>query len=110
MLVVAHGQDRHLFFPDSRHVVNLHERLPASSVEDDAGGNLAAPMPGKLIQLLAQVGQTVRKGDALLVMEAMKMEHTIAAPADGSVTAFRFSVGDQVNEGEILVDFEISAE
>jgi 3-methylcrotonyl-CoA carboxylase alpha subunit len=110
VLVVAHGQERHLFFADASHVVTMHERLASSDIEDDAAGNLAAPMPGKLIQLVAAVGQTVRKGDSLLVMEAMKMEHTIAAPADGSVTGFRFAVGDQVNEGQTLVDFEVASE
>ncbi len=63
-------------------------------------------MPGKVIALLAAAGAAVKKGDALLVMEAMKMEHTVSAPRDGTVKAFRYAPGDQVGDGAELVDFE----
>ncbi|MGH8143272.1 MAG: acetyl/propionyl/methylcrotonyl-CoA carboxylase subunit alpha [Steroidobacteraceae bacterium] len=68
--------------------------------------NLAAPMPGRIIALLVRAGEAVAKGTALLIMEAMKMEHTICAPADGSVRAYRTEVGAQVQEGAQLLDFE----
>ena len=63
-------------------------------------------MPGKVIALVAQPGATVQKGAPLLVMEAMKMEHTISAPRKGIVKAFRYAPGDQVSDGAELVDFE----
>ena len=63
-------------------------------------------MSGKVLALLAAPGAKVEKGAALMVMEAMKMEHTIAAPAAGMVKAFHFAAGDQVAEGAELVDFE----
>ena len=54
-------------------------------MEDTEGGRLTAPMPGRITQILAEDGAEVSRGMALLVLEAMKMEHTIAAPADGKV-------------------------
>ncbi len=67
------------------------------------GGRLAAPMPGKVIALLARPGEAVKQGQPLAVMEAMKMEHTLAAPRDGTVAELLYAVGDQVLEGEELL-------
>jgi len=63
-------------------------------------------MPGKSIAVKTQAGASVTRGQALLIMEAMKMEHTITAPVDGIVAAVNFSQGDQVEEGVELVIFE----
>jgi 3-methylcrotonyl-CoA carboxylase alpha subunit len=63
-------------------------------------------MPGKVIALLARAGERVEKGAGLLVLEAMKMEHTIRAPRAGRVKAFRFQPGDQVTEGTELLELE----
>lgn len=60
-------------------------------------------MPGRVIRLLVEAGSKVRRGEPLLTMEAMKMEHTIAAPADGVVAAVGCSVGDLVEEGAALI-------
>ena len=79
----------------------------AQGAGDD--GRLSAPMPGKVISLLVKAGQTVRRGQALAVMEAMKMEHTISAPADGVVAALPYAVGDQVAEGAELLRLEAKA-
>jgi 3-methylcrotonyl-CoA carboxylase alpha subunit len=73
---------------------------------DEEGAGLVAPMPGKVIALLAAPGAAVEKGAPLLVLEAMKMEHTISAPRAGTVKAFRVAAGEQVSEGAELVDFE----
>jgi 3-methylcrotonyl-CoA carboxylase alpha subunit len=62
-------------------------------------------MPGKVVSLVAAPGAKVKKGAPLLVMEAMKMEHTITAPADGTVASFLYRAGDQVVEGAALLDF-----
>lgn len=72
----------------------------------DHGGNLTAPMPGKIISLSVKAGDTVKKGDALMVMEAMKMEHAIHAPTDGTVQEVFFAVGDQVTDGAELIRIE----
>ena len=60
-------------------------------------------MPGKVVSFLAQAGDTVKRGQALAVMEAMKMEHTIAAPVDGVVEELLYAPGDQVAEGAELL-------
>jgi 3-methylcrotonyl-CoA carboxylase alpha subunit len=70
------------------------------------GGRLTAPMPGKVVAVLASAGQSVKKGDALVIMEAMKMEHTIAAPHDGVVEDMLYGVGDQVADGAPLLAFK----
>jgi 3-methylcrotonyl-CoA carboxylase alpha subunit len=69
-----------------------------------AAGRLTAPMPGRVVQLFVGAGEAVRRGQALLVIEAMKMEHTIAAPYDGTVAAMPYAVGDLVEEGVELIE------
>ncbi|MDH4052991.1 MAG: acetyl-CoA carboxylase biotin carboxyl carrier protein subunit, partial [Rubrivivax sp.] len=70
------------------------------------GGKLSAPMPGKVVQLLVKPGDAVTQGQALAVMEAMKMEHTLHAPRDGVVGELLYRVGDQVPEGAELLRLE----
>jgi 3-methylcrotonyl-CoA carboxylase alpha subunit len=69
------------------------------------GGRLTAPMPGKVVAVPVKAGQRVTKGEALVIMEAMKMEHTIAAPQDGLVEEVLYAVGDQVADGAPLLVF-----
>ncbi|HXD04399.1 MAG TPA: acetyl-CoA carboxylase biotin carboxyl carrier protein subunit, partial [Novosphingobium sp.] len=66
-------------------------------------GRLTAPMPGKVMSFAVKAGDKVTKGQALAVMEAMKMEHTITAPVDGTVAELMFAPGDQVTEGAELL-------
>ncbi|MFN0316106.1 MAG: acetyl/propionyl/methylcrotonyl-CoA carboxylase subunit alpha [Burkholderiales bacterium] len=75
---------------------------------EDAGGSLAAPMSGNIIQVLVKAGQSVTKAQALLILEAMKMEHTISAPAQGVVKEIFYKAGDQVKEGAQLLSIENS--
>ncbi|AOW14805.1 3-methylcrotonyl-CoA carboxylase [Hydrogenophaga crassostreae] len=70
------------------------------------GGRLTAPMPGKVVSFGVKAGDVVKKGQALAVMEAMKMEHTIAAPADGTVAELLYAPGDQVAEGAELLKLQ----
>ncbi len=86
--------------------MHRHDPLQVVAGERGADSSLAAPMPGRIIATLAGVGQTVAKGTPLLIMEAMKMEHTLCAPANGVVRAYRAAVGAQVQEGTLLIDFE----
>ncbi|MCO5163694.1 MAG: acetyl/propionyl/methylcrotonyl-CoA carboxylase subunit alpha [Mesorhizobium sp.] len=69
-------------------------------------GQLRAPMPGSIRQLLVSPGGRLKRGEPVLIMEAMKMEHTLNAPGDGTLNAFRYDVGDFVEEGTQLVEFE----
>ena len=74
------------------------------SMEEEATGNLVSPMPGTIIKVTANEGQQVSKGDTLLILEAMKIEHTIVAPHDGTVQSLYYHEGDMVEEGvELLV-------
>ena len=76
--------------------------------EDDAttpsNVGLRAPMPGRVIEVAVHANQTVAGGDALMTIEAMKMQHTICAPHDGIVAQLFFAAGDQVREGEALLE------
>lgn len=106
-LTVARDGDDLLLF-GAGHAFRIRRSEPATGEEeaalDEAG--LQAPMNGTIVSLLVDVDQAVSAGDSLLVMEAMKMEHTIKAPADGSVSAFHFSPGDLVEGGASLLDFQ----
>jgi 3-methylcrotonyl-CoA carboxylase alpha subunit len=81
----------------------LNDPLNHSAGSEAVAGRLTAPMPGKIIALLVAQGDTVEKGAPLLVMEAMKMEHTIVAPRAGKIDQLLYAVGDQVGEGEPLL-------
>ncbi len=67
---------------------------------------LTAPMNGTVVELLVAAGAEVKKGDTLMVMEAMKMEHAIKAPSDGKVLEFFFEAGALIEGGAVLLDFE----
>ncbi|MGO8916912.1 MAG: acetyl/propionyl/methylcrotonyl-CoA carboxylase subunit alpha [Stellaceae bacterium] len=79
--------------------------LAHRAAEEAEGGRLSAPMPGKVAQVLVKSGATVKRGQALMVLEAMKMEHTIAAPTDGTVERVNYAPGDLVEEGAELIAF-----
>jgi 3-methylcrotonyl-CoA carboxylase alpha subunit len=85
---------------------------PMTAVEADelSAGRLTAPMPGKVVAVHVAAGDAVKRGAPLLVLEAMKMEHTIVAPADGTIDGLPYAVGDQVEEGAELVKFKPAAE
>jgi 3-methylcrotonyl-CoA carboxylase alpha subunit len=100
-------QKRHVFLNGTNYVVLRDDPLHLVEAGGAHGGGLTAPMPGKVVALLAAAGQQVDKGAPLLVLEAMKMEHTITAPKNGRVKAFRYAAGDQVADGAELVDFEV---
>ncbi len=104
LTVYATGERFSVFSPDGSAVLDAFD--PIAHAGDGAGaeaGRLTAPMPGKVIAFLAKAGDAVKQGQALAVMEAMKMEHTITAPRDGTVTELLYAVGDQVSEGGELL-------
>jgi len=105
--VVVSAERRHVFFEGRSWPLALLDTLNKGGGGEDVEGGLKAPMPGKVIALIAAVGASVEKGAPLLVLEAMKMEHTISAPKRGTVKAFRCAPGDQVVDGVDLVDFEV---
>jgi 3-methylcrotonyl-CoA carboxylase alpha subunit len=104
--VVRHGNALSVFAEGRTHRLDLIDPLVGAGEEEGGSGALTAPMPGKVVQVLAVAGDKVEAGAALVVLEAMKMEHTIAAPADGTVSAVHYEVGDLVEDGASLIDFE----
>jgi 3-methylcrotonyl-CoA carboxylase alpha subunit len=104
----ADGIDYAVFADGASRTLRLVDPLDVTQYEAVASGEGAvrAPLPGKIIDLRVKAGDKVSKGQPLLVLEAMKMEHTLAAPADGTVKTVRYAVGEQVVEGAELVEFE----
>ena len=106
-VTVKNEQRRHVFLNGTTWVVLRDDPLHRVEAGGVHVGGLTAPMPGKIVALLATPGQSVDKGAPLLILEAMKMEHTITAPKNGTVKAFRHAAGDQVVDGAELVEFEV---
>jgi 3-methylcrotonyl-CoA carboxylase alpha subunit len=104
--VVRSGATIDVFHGAARHSLELHDPWLAAVEGDARGGGLAAPMPGKVIAVLVAAGAAVERGAPLVIMEAMKMEHTIAAPGAGIVKEILYAVGEQVAEGAELIRFE----
>jgi 3-methylcrotonyl-CoA carboxylase alpha subunit len=105
--VYSTGELDHVFTPAGATQI-LATNLLAHAGEGLAdAGRLTAPMPGKVVSFSVKAGDKVSKGQALAVMEAMKMEHTIAAPADGLVAEVLYAPGDQVAEGAELLKLTV---
>ena len=100
LVIMAPGINQRLKAIDPRNV---------STVEEAPLGTLQAPMPGKVIDVKVKDGDKVRRGQPVVVLEAMKMEHTISAPSDGVIKRVKFAAGELVDEGVELVEFEPAA-
>jgi 3-methylcrotonyl-CoA carboxylase alpha subunit len=104
--VVRDSESFHVFRAGG-HVALTHvDPMAHAGAAETEGGRLTAPMPGKIVAVLVAAGASVEKGTPLLVMEAMKMEHTIVAPASGVVDELLYAVGDQVAEGAQLLSLK----
>lgn len=85
----------------------VRKAAPAPAAAPAASGaegsvKITAPMPGKVLSISANVGQAVKKGDTVLVFEAMKMENTVVAPEDGTVASISVAVGDSFEAGAVI--------
>jgi len=107
--VYLQGSQVHVFTPQGARQLQAIDRLAHAAVAPADVGRLTAPMPGKLLSFSVKAGDTVRQGQALAVMEAMKMEHQIVAPTDGCVQELLFTPGDQVSEGAELLRMQAGA-
>lgn len=83
----------------------LLDKLGMSDAATTKVNELKAPMPGLIVDIRVAAGQTVQKGDALLVLEAMKMENILKAPGDGVVGAIKVGLRDNVTKGQVLIQF-----
>jgi 3-methylcrotonyl-CoA carboxylase alpha subunit len=104
--VFIDGDVFHVFYQGATLAFEWQNLLAHAADAEHGEGRLSAPMPGKVIAILVEAGAVVEKGTPLLVMEAMKMEHTIVAPAAGKVGEILFGVGDQVTDGAQLLVME----
>ena len=104
------GAVAHIFGSDGAAQITELDPLAAAGEGAGEGGRLTAPMPGKVVSIAVKAGDTVSKGQPLAVMEAMKMEHTIAAPQDGVVGEVLYAPGDQVAEGAELLRLAAAAD
>lgn len=104
--VLRNGNKMTVLYDGMQAELDYHDPLYAEDGESDAKGGLHAPMPGKVVAVHATVGANVKKGEPLIIVEAMKMEHTIIAPADGVIDAVNAAVGEQVDEKRALVAFK----
>jgi 3-methylcrotonyl-CoA carboxylase alpha subunit len=96
-------------FVGGEHFVLAPAGASAEHFGVEAGDTVAAPLPGKIVAFATRVGATVKKGDALVTLEAMKMEHALKAPRDGVVAEVGAEEGAQVKEGAVLVRLEPAA-
>jgi propionyl-CoA carboxylase alpha chain len=99
--VAAYGATRAVDSPLGAVALRLVDRFPDPSAALSAG-SLVAPMPGTVVRVAVAEGDAVTAGQPLLWLEAMKMEHQIAAPADGVVSEVNVSPGQQVDVGAVL--------
>ena len=102
---VRDGDEVHLFWRGRAYRL-LEETETSRAAHRHPSGGLEAPMPGKVIAVKVAPGDTVNKGDELLVVEAMKMENAVRAPRDGRVKSVAARVGDMVSPGTVLVELE----
>ncbi len=100
------GEQVSVFAANGSAQVRVVDTLSHAGEGHAEAGRLTAPMPGKVIAYLVKAGDAIKAGQPLAVLEAMKMEHTIAAPRDGTVAELLFTPGDQVSEGGELLTLE----
>jgi len=98
----------HLWVPDGHHMLTVEDPRTQEVSASAAQGGLTTPLPGVVVSVAVEVGQQVAAGEALMVIEAMKMEHTIRAPHSGQVRAIHFAAGERVGEDSELIELEPS--
>jgi 3-methylcrotonyl-CoA carboxylase alpha subunit len=105
--VFVDGDTFHVFCRGEALAFEWQNLLAHAADAEHGEGRLTAPMPGKVIAVLVEQGVVVEKGQPLIVMEAMKMEHTIGAPTAGKVAEVLYAVGDQVADGAQLLVLDV---
>lgn len=102
-----HNEQVYVFGNQASDVITLVDSMAHVGEETQEGGSLKSPMPGQVVAFRVNVGDSVKKGQALAVIEAMKIEHTISAPSDGVVAELLFKAGDLVADGDELLKLDV---
>ncbi|MDD0976589.1 acetyl/propionyl/methylcrotonyl-CoA carboxylase subunit alpha [Pseudomonas fontis] len=105
-LAIRRGQTLYLQWEGELHAVTAYDPIAEADAGHSHQGGLSAPMNGSIVRVLVEVGQQVEAGAQLVVLEAMKMEHSIRAPQAGTVKALYCQEGEMVSEGSALVELE----
>ncbi|MBL8658813.1 MAG: ATP-grasp domain-containing protein [Rhodospirillales bacterium] len=108
--VIRVGEAITVFSDGSGHTLAVEDPAARAELREPAPGSLRAAMPGRIVAVQVAAGDRVGRGETLVVLEAMKMEHAITAPSDGTVAAVPFAPGDQVEDGAVLVVLASDAE
>ncbi|WP_121351226.1 acetyl/propionyl/methylcrotonyl-CoA carboxylase subunit alpha [Pseudomonas aeruginosa] len=103
---IRQGNTLHLEWHGELHAVSRFDPIAEAEASHQHHGGLTAPMNGSIVRVLVEPGQSVEAGSALVVLEAMKMEHSIRAPHAGTVKALYCGEGEMVSEGTVLVELE----
>jgi 3-methylcrotonyl-CoA carboxylase alpha subunit len=104
--VIEKDSTLYLFGVEGHYKLAINNSLANYELQEEASGSLNAPMPGVVVALMTESGKMVKRGDRLITMEAMKMEHTIHAPTDGIIKEIYYKIGDMVDEGAELLTIE----
>ncbi len=103
--VLRLGDDLVVLLRGSAFTLTPFDPLEAAEHSDSGTHDLVAPMPGKIIQVMVKPGDAVKRGQAIAILEAMKMEHTLSAPSDAVIDKLPWAAGDQVSEGTVIASF-----
>jgi 3-methylcrotonyl-CoA carboxylase alpha subunit len=106
--VVPYRNEWHVFIDGRERCLVLEDIIQGHTAAEAGGGTLTAPLPATVVAVHVRDGQRVSRGESLMVLEAMKMEHVIAAPDDCHVAKVNYAAGEQVEEGAelIVIDLE----
>ena len=105
--ILLNGTEHTVIIKDA--VDQMVDKMGLSVLEDVTAGDVMAPMPGLILDIMVNAGDTVNKGDSLLILEAMKMENVIKAEADGVVKTVTLSKGDTVEKNQLIIEMERNA-
>jgi len=103
---IRRGETLYLHWQGDMHSITAYDPIAAADASHSQHGGLTAPMNGSIVRVLVSVGQSVEAGAQLVVLEAMKMEHSIRAPHAGIIKALYCQEGEMVSEGSALVELE----
>ncbi len=104
--VIRRGMEVHVLSRGRSQSLILHDPYAEAFAQEEVVGSLNAPMPGRIVAILVDNGTWVKRGTPLVILEAMKMEHTLTAPSDGTVAQMNYKATDLVDDGAPLLTFD----